>query len=74
MNKKENMEINYEFLHMFDDINLIERQKTPIKKEEIEITNKKNPIKKKKILSIDKIELEGLKNILEKIDNFKENK
>ena len=76
MNKKENMEINYEFLHMFDDFDLTENQEKPIKlenKEKKEITKKKEPIKNNIILSIDKNELEGLKNILDKIDKCKEN-
>jgi len=76
MNKKENMEINYEFLDMFDDFDLTENQEKSIKlekKEKKEITKKKETIKNNIILSIDKNELEGLKKILDKIDKFKEN-
>ncbi len=76
MNKKENMEINYEFLHMFDDFDIIDKKESSIKsdkKEKKVKSNKKENIKKNIILSIDKNELEGLKNILDKIDKFKEN-
>lgn len=76
MNKKENMEINYEFLHMFDDFDKTEYQEKPSKSEKKlkkKITNKKETIKNNIILSIEQNELEGLKKILDKIDKFKDN-